>query len=145
MGVIVTRAAKLAITGTAAVLAAVLIAFGFSMYHTANHVSTLQRQASRASRVITAQAKHIQQLDASVATQQRDMAKTQAVLASIGKPTQTDHLGLCVNYSEQGTDSDEDTYTYEDVEPAGLSDGVVSCSSGTFVSVVPGPGGNDGN
>jgi hypothetical protein len=144
-GGIMTTTAKLVITGAVIVLVAVLIAFGSIVHGTANRVSALQQQANRAARVIGAQANHIQRLDAALTAQQKDMTQTQADLAAIGRPTQTGHLGLCVNYDDQGTDSNNDTYTYEDVEQASLANGVVSCSTGSFVSVVPGSGGNGGN
>jgi hypothetical protein len=73
-----------------------------------------------------------------VAVLQADLTKADANLAKLGGAAKTAHLGVCVDYGAQGTDSDNDTYTYEDVEAPTDQGGVPSCPSGSFVSVVPG-------
>ena len=69
---------------------------------------------------------------------QAGLTKTQANLAKLGGAAKTAHLGVCVNYNVQSTDSNNDTYTYEDVEAPTDQGGVPSCPNGSFVSVVPG-------
>jgi uncharacterized protein HemX len=66
------------------------------------------------------------------------LTKVDANIAQLGGAAKTAHLGLCVDYNFQGTDSNGDTYTYEDVEAPTDQGGVPSCPNGSFVSVVPG-------
>jgi hypothetical protein len=61
-----------------------------------------------------------------------------APLAKLGGAAKTAHLGVCVDYNFQATDSNNDTYTYEDVAAPTDQGGVPSCPNGSFVSVVPG-------
>ena len=66
------------------------------------------------------------------------LTKVDANVAQLGGAAKTAHLGVCVDYDVQGTDSNTYTYTYEDVEAPTDEGGVPSCNTGTFVSVVPG-------
>ncbi len=104
-----------------------------------SHQTTVREASQKASSDKTLAADNKQ-----LAADNKEIASIQSTLASIGHAASTAHLGICVNYSAQSTDSNQDTYTYEDVSAATLLSGVASCPSGSFVSVVPAdpPSGN---